>query len=180
MEISAHIAFTDLASNQECTLIIPLQGKVFPGPDDAKIGIAHPGCPMLADLAIELDAFWCPRCKWNGRVSGAWCADLIRSSGQAGAPQMRPATADKYQAPNPAELGRRLRAADQPGKHLWTMVAAWSVADPQSWASASHQVFMDRENLLQISGPGCFKCEQEWTRKIAARPCRGSVDKNYD
>lgn len=87
--------------------------------------------------------------------------------------------ADRYQAPSGAELERRLRAADQPGKHLWVMVSAWSIADPQLAATggSDHEVFMDRENLIQLQGPGCFKCELSWTRKIAGRPCRGSVDK---
>jgi hypothetical protein len=71
-------AFTDPVSDEECALVIPPDGRVFPTTRQAKIGVAHPRCDELADLAIELDAFWCPACKWNGRVSGAWCADMIR------------------------------------------------------------------------------------------------------
>jgi hypothetical protein len=76
-------AFTDpvplLAG--ECTLVVPPGGRVFPQAGEAKIGVEHPRCDAVADLAIELDAFFCPACKRNGRVSGAWCADVIRSAG---------------------------------------------------------------------------------------------------
>lgn len=34
-------------------------------------GIQHPGCDGLADPCPDLDAFFCPECGHNGRVSGA-------------------------------------------------------------------------------------------------------------
>lgn len=61
--------FTDLVSGEECALVITAEGRP---------GIAHPRCTFLADLAVELDAFYCPACGWNGRVSGAWCADYLK------------------------------------------------------------------------------------------------------
>ena len=70
-------AFTDLVHGAECALVIPPGGSVYPRPGEPRAGVAHPGCPELADLAIELDAFYCRLCRWNGRVSGAWCLDLI-------------------------------------------------------------------------------------------------------
>ena len=79
-DLTVRIAFTDPVSGRECALVIPPRGRVCPGPGEAKIGIAHPGCDQLADLAIELDAFFCPSCQRNGRVSGAWCADVLRSA----------------------------------------------------------------------------------------------------
>lgn len=75
-------AFTDPVRALECELVVPPGGRVYPRPGGAKTGVAHPGCPAVADLAIDLDAFWCPACRWNGRVSGAWCADVIRAAGQ--------------------------------------------------------------------------------------------------
>ncbi len=75
-------AFTDPVSNSECELVIPPGGQVYPQPGEAKTGVAHPGCPAIADLEIGLDAFWCPACKWNGRISGAWAHDVIRAAGQ--------------------------------------------------------------------------------------------------
>ncbi len=64
----------------ECELVVPPGGKVYPQAGEAKIGVAHPGCTTVADLALELDAFFCPRCHRNGRVSGAWCRDVIEAA----------------------------------------------------------------------------------------------------
>ena len=74
--------FTDPISERECALIIPPDGRVFPSEGEPKIGIEHPECDHLADLAIELDAFYCPACRWNGRVSGTWCVALIDAAGR--------------------------------------------------------------------------------------------------
>ena len=75
------VAFTDLVRMAQCTLVIPPGGQVHPAaPGHPKIGVAHPGCIRVADLALELDAFFCPLCQWNGRVSGAWCAGQIRAA----------------------------------------------------------------------------------------------------
>ena len=81
----------------------------------------------------------------------------------------------RYRAPERGSLDERLAAADQPGQHLWVMTAAWKVPDPQQWASATRDVFLDNENLIMLSGPGCLKCEEPWSRKRAARPCPGST-----
>jgi len=64
------VAFHDPIGDGVCVLVVPLGGKA---------GVEHPGCDALADLALDLDAFFCPRCHRNGRVSGAWAADVIRS-----------------------------------------------------------------------------------------------------
>ena len=79
----ARFAFTDLISGRECELVAPPGGAVYPEVGQPKIGVAHPGCEMLADLCVELDAFYCPAywgCGWNGRVSGAWCLDMIEAA----------------------------------------------------------------------------------------------------
>lgn len=76
--------FADGVSGEECTLVIPLDGRIFPRPGESKIGIRHPGCVELADVSPELDAFFCPACRWNGRVSGAWCNRKIEDSRRAG------------------------------------------------------------------------------------------------
>lgn len=62
--------FTDPVSGQPCELV-STRGLT---------GIHHPGCAELADLSVELDAFYCRVCRISGRVSGAWCADLIERS----------------------------------------------------------------------------------------------------
>jgi len=81
MSDSVRAKFTDSATRQQCELVIPPGGYIFvaKGSDKPKIGIAHPGCPELADLTLELDAFHCPACGFNGRVSGAWAAGRIQA-----------------------------------------------------------------------------------------------------
>ena len=69
--------FTDDVSGDTCYLVIPPGGNIFAVPGQPKTGVRHPGCDAVADLCMDLDAFWCPACKWNGRISGAWAADVI-------------------------------------------------------------------------------------------------------
>lgn len=42
-------------------------------------GVEHPECARLAHVSPDLDAFYCQRCHWNGRISGAWFMDLWRT-----------------------------------------------------------------------------------------------------
>lgn len=81
-------------------------------------------------------------------------------------------TSTSYNIPTQEILGKRLRERDKPGEHLWIIPAVWACLDPESTGT----VFLDAENLIGFSGPGCFKCEQVYSRKLAKRPCQGSVD----
>lgn len=58
--------FTDPISHRACTLHV----------QEGFMGVEHPGCDQLADVAITLDAFFCRSCTHNGRISGAWASDL--------------------------------------------------------------------------------------------------------
>jgi len=60
--------FADPVSGAPCVLVAAA---------GAAPGVEHPGCPYLACVVIELDAFWCNKCGRNGRVSGAWCLDVM-------------------------------------------------------------------------------------------------------
>jgi hypothetical protein len=53
------------------------------------------------------------------------------------------------------------------------MSAAWRVDDPVNLLVGADAVLMDAENLIMMAGPGCFKCEQPYSRRLARRPCRG-------
>jgi hypothetical protein len=64
--------FTDPVSGQQCTLRID-------GTQYGDAGVEHPGCERLADVSPDLDAFYCPGCGWNGRISGAWFMELWTS-----------------------------------------------------------------------------------------------------
>lgn len=74
--------------------------------------------------------------------------------------------------PSAATLDKRLEACDKPGEHLWILMASWHLTDPER----PGEVFLDIENLLIFTSPGCFKCELPYSRKLARMPCRGKID----
>jgi len=60
--------FTDYITGDRCFLVV--QSGVKPG-------IRHPKCPVMADIIVELDAFYCLECHYSGRISGAWARDIL-------------------------------------------------------------------------------------------------------
>jgi hypothetical protein len=88
-------------------------------------------------------------------------ADNLRVSRDPGIKQE---AADKFQA-TLTDPGR--------GKHLWTVLAMYVMADPAVSMDPNGQILMDRENLLTIEGPGCFKCEKHWKPGLERRWCQG-------
>ena len=79
-----------------------------------------------------------------------------------------------YEPPGERVRERRLRAVDRPGEHLWVITGAWLLADPER--PFRETTILDMENMLGLSGPGCYKCEKPWSRRLARQPCTGSVD----
>jgi len=78
-------------------------------------------------------------------------------------------------APGPDTARNRRDNADRPGAHVWVMLGAWQIPDPS--AITSRETFtLDHENLINLSGPGCYKCEQEYSPELAASPCTGNID----
>lgn len=73
--------------------------------------------------------------------------------------------------PDAYRFGQRLEQLDKPGAHLWVYVAAWAAGDPRAT-----DALLDNENLVSLTGPGCFKCEQPFSNRLARRPCRGKVN----
>jgi len=59
------------------------------------------------------------------------------------------------------------------GKHLWIITAAWRVTDPATSRDPDGVFHMDRENLLTLAGPGCFKCERPWAPETERKWCNG-------
>lgn len=57
-----------------------------------------------------------------------------------------------------------------PTDHVWAMFAMFKVDITKVFSGQSH---LDTENLVTISGPGCYRCEQTYTAAIAAAPCPG-------
>ena len=81
----------------------------------------------------------------------------------------------RYQPPPRTTTAARMAAADKPGEHLWVMTAAWLIADPASARDPGTPKLMDAENLVLFAGPGCFKCEREYSAKMAKRRCLGRL-----
>jgi hypothetical protein len=55
--------------------------------------------------------------------------------------------------------------------HFWIVTTAYRVA-PQLWRG-EHTPMLDRENLVMVSPPGCYYCEQLYTPELARRRCPG-------
>jgi hypothetical protein len=72
--------FTDLISRRECVLRVGLGvDRLRPGLPGAVV--LHGECPTPADVSPDLDCFYCPDCRWNGRISGAWVMDVLAEDG---------------------------------------------------------------------------------------------------
>lgn len=70
-------AFDDPISG--CSVVLHVDGtkSAFDGLTVEHAGSGPDGlCPTRADVSADLDAFFCPTCRWNGRISGAWAFDL--------------------------------------------------------------------------------------------------------
>lgn len=65
--------FNDPISGTTMVLVL---GDEKSRPYDGTHGVEHPGCPRLADVSPDLDAFFCPMCSMSGRISGAWFMEL--------------------------------------------------------------------------------------------------------
>lgn len=58
----------------------------------------------------------------------------------------------------------------KPGEHIWALFAMFRI-NPEKMADGP--ALMDTENLITVSGPGCYVCEQVYTKEIAAKRCPG-------
>lgn len=58
-----------------------------------------------------------------------------------------------------------------PGEHLWVSMVVFRVARPESWAT--EQQHMDGENMVHVTPPTCYVCEQAYSPAIGAAPCPG-------
>jgi hypothetical protein len=63
----------------------------------------------------------------------------------------------------------RARLDRGPGHHMWVWLGVWYVANPREM-----EVNLDRENLINLAGPGCYKCDQPYSNRLAKQPCRGA------
>lgn len=66
------------------------------------------------------------------------------------------------------------RVDAEPDGHVWALFAMFRCARPDRYTEEEQT--MDTENLLQVSGPGCYRCEQMYSPDVAALPCPGDPD----
>lgn len=83
------------------------------------------------------------------------------------------------QVPVPApKIGAQLTDPG-PGEHLWTILTMHRVSDDMirrlNRGEDPGIGLLDHENLLTLEGPGCFKCEQPYSRYLAHRKCTGTM-----
>jgi len=83
------------------------------------------------------------------------------------------------QVPVPAsKIGAQLTDPGR-GEHLWTILTMFRVSDDAirrlNRGEDPGTGLLDHENLLTLEGPGCFKCEQPYSRYLAHRKCTGTM-----
>lgn len=61
------------------------------------------------------------------------------------------------------------------GKHLWTMIVCYRVLDPAKLLASRDSQYFDMENLIEIAGPLCRKCEKAYTPGLEKEPCDGDI-----
>ncbi|MCM8548935.1 hypothetical protein [Streptomyces sp. STCH 565 A] len=71
-----------------------------------------------------------------------------------------------------------------PGEHLWAILTMHRVSDDTirrlNRGEDPGPGILDHEGLLTLEGPGCFKCEQPYSRYVAHRKCTGTLDLQPD
>lgn len=74
MADAQHLPFQDPISQRRVYLVLSPSGFH---------GVEHGTCDTLADVVVELDAFFCPACHCSGRLSGAWAVDKLEEARSA-------------------------------------------------------------------------------------------------
>lgn len=68
----------------------------------------------------------------------------------------------------PAGLNKVPAYDPRSGDHLWTIVTMYRWGGPHV-----ERPTLDTENLLTVTPPGCYFCEQVYTERLATRRCPG-------
>ena len=80
----------------------------------------------------------------------------------------------------PAGVYDRQPADPGPGEHLWILTTAFRMSDEAARKLANGQdpgdILMDQENMIMAPQPGCYKCEEPFSRRVFFRKCTGSMD----
>ena len=59
------------------------------------------------------------------------------------------------------------RSAD----HLWVILTMYRV-DPAGFMDPARTPMLDNENLISVTGIGCYYCEREYSPLLATRRCK--------
>lgn len=70
-DLAMHCRFTEPVHDVNCILVIPVTASRM-------VTVLHPHCSNGADISPDLDAFFCPDCGYNGRISGKFVYDMTR------------------------------------------------------------------------------------------------------
>lgn len=55
-------------------------------------------------------------------------------------------------------------------RHYWIVPVVFQIVDPHR---LNGPVYLDQENLVLISGMGCYYCEREFSPRVAVTQCPG-------
>jgi hypothetical protein len=72
------------------------------------------------------------------------------------------------------ETSHRKAEDPGPGEHLWVMMTAHRVVNPERLGKEKY--YFDMENIITVEGPGCYKCEESYSPEIASKKCTGDVN----
>ena len=60
------------------------------------------------------------------------------------------------------------------GAHFWIFPVAFAVKDPDRFFDQPHgPMLFDVENLVFAQALGCIHCEEQYSKRLASRRCRG-------
>jgi hypothetical protein len=57
------------------------------------------------------------------------------------------------------------------GDHYWVMLLSYHIIDPSKFEKGD--ILLDTENLVSVTGPGCYYCENMYTSLLLTRRCPG-------
>jgi hypothetical protein len=72
----------------------------------------------------------------------------------------------------PGDVDRIPEFDSRTGDHLWIVITSYRV-NPALMSDPTHTPMLDTENLVSVTGPGCFYCEQPYSPRLGSRRCKG-------
>ena len=83
-----------------------------------------------------------------------------------------------YEHIDPRTLPDRLKDPG-PGEHFWIFTVGYLLSQENARAMAegrdSDTLIFDHETIVGPPAPGCYKCEQPFSKRLFYRKCTGSM-----